>query len=508
MASERQSVADAVEEYCSQLRRRHIEGSLPCAKRTAEIMRVLITMQRHPDAAALIDDVRSVGYRIQAAKPVELAIGNIVRRVLHLIREEVLNEELAQEATRPEGEVAVQVASVSRLESSKPPGAGPGLLNQALKLASSGGLLLRPSRAVSLSNLLDVGIEDVDAMMERQASGVSPAAARGGAGPAAGLQGPGGGGAGQGPGQGHEGEAESQATTAKGGAAKGKKAVHNWKAKIIDAINELLEELEHITTSITRRWVYAAAPAVVTVLLLGVVMELVVEVALVVKVVMVVMVVVMQGVEHLHTNEVILTLGMSQTTYAFLREAARKREFQVVVAEGAPSYDGHLMARRLADAGMQTTVIADSAVFAMMARANKVLVGAHAVLANGGVIAPCGIHMVALAARQHSIPFVVLVGLHKLSPLFPHDPDLSFNEFRSPAEVVDLDVVAEAFQHHTAASHHQGVGGDPLAGTVHVPNPAFDYIPPHLISLFITDTGGYTPSYVYRLLTEYYSRCD
>jgi len=37
----------------------------------------------------------------------------------------------------------------------------------------------------------------------------------------------------------------------------------------------------------------------------------------------------MQGVEHLHANEVILTLGMSDTTYAFLREAARKREFQV-----------------------------------------------------------------------------------------------------------------------------------------------------------------------------------
>lgn len=33
-------------------------------------MRVLVTMQRHPDAAALIDDVRCVGYKIQAAKPV------------------------------------------------------------------------------------------------------------------------------------------------------------------------------------------------------------------------------------------------------------------------------------------------------------------------------------------------------------------------------------------------------------------------------------------------------
>ncbi len=57
----------------------------------------------------------------------------------------------------------------------------------------------------------------------------------------------------------------------------------------------------------------------------------------------------------------------------------------------------------------------------------KVLVGAHAVLANGGVIAPCGMNMVALAARKHSVPFVVLVGLHKLSPIFPHDPDLTYN---------------------------------------------------------------------------------
>jgi translation initiation factor eIF-2B subunit beta len=57
----------------------------------------------------------------------------------------------------------------------------------------------------------------------------------------------------------------------------------------------------------------------------------------------------------------------------------------------------------------------------------QVLVGAHAVLANGGVIAPAGVHLVALAAKRHSIPFVVLVGLHKLSPLFPHDPDVTFN---------------------------------------------------------------------------------
>lgn len=43
---------------------------------------------------------------------------------------------------------------------------------------------------------------------------------------------------------------------------------------------------------------------------------------------------------------------------------------------------------------------------------------------------------------------------------------------------------------------------------VHIPNPMFDYVPPELISLFVTDTGGYTPSYIYRLLAEYYTRED
>ena len=45
---------------------------------------------------------------------------------------------------------------------------------------------------------------------------------------------------------------------------------------------------------------------------------------------------------------------------------------QVVVAEGAPTYGGHEMARTLAQAGINTTALCDAAVFAMMARINKV----------------------------------------------------------------------------------------------------------------------------------------
>ena len=67
----------------------------------------------------------------------------------------------------------------------------------------------------------------------------------------------------------------------------------------------------------------------------------------------------------------ILTHGHDPTVESFLRAAHKKRSFQVVVAETAPGGDGRLTAIELAEAGIHTTLIADSGVFAMMARVNK-----------------------------------------------------------------------------------------------------------------------------------------
>ena len=52
-----------------------------------------------------------------------------------------------------------------------------------------------------------------------------------------------------------------------------------------------------------------------------------------------------QALEHIHANEVIMTLGRSRTVEAFLRSAARKRKFHVIVAEGAPFYQVRLFIR-------------------------------------------------------------------------------------------------------------------------------------------------------------------
>ncbi|KAJ1426474.1 NagB/RpiA transferase-like [Sesbania bispinosa] len=87
-------VQTLVNDFVNQLKKRKIEGSQATAKQTAELLRSVISQQRVPQtnqATALINAVRAVGEKLIAANPVELAVGNIVRRVLHIIREEDLS---------------------------------------------------------------------------------------------------------------------------------------------------------------------------------------------------------------------------------------------------------------------------------------------------------------------------------------------------------------------------------------------------------------------------------
>ncbi|CAJ0647730.1 3768_t:CDS:2 [Entrophospora sp. SA101] len=63
-----------------------------------------------------------------------------------------------------------------------------------------------------------------------------------------------------------------------------------------------------------------------------------------------------------------MTIGKSRTVEVFLKTAAKKRKFSVIVAETSPTYLGHEMALSLSQAGIDTTVIADSAIFAVMSR--------------------------------------------------------------------------------------------------------------------------------------------
>eukprot|EP01113_Clastostelium_recurvatum_P019384 TRINITY_DN2284_c0_g1_i2.p1 TRINITY_DN2284_c0_g1~~TRINITY_DN2284_c0_g1_i2.p1 ORF type:complete len:349 (-),score=89.90 TRINITY_DN2284_c0_g1_i2:52-1098(-) len=224
--------------------------------------------------------------------------------------------------------------------------------------------------------------------------------------------------------------------------------IRELKAAVIEAINEMLDEIKELYRNIAS-----------------------------------------QAIEHIHADEVIMTFGTSRTVLEFLKAAARKRKFQVVVTESAPGFEGHQAALALSAAGIDTTVIPDAAIFAMMARVNKVIIGTHAVVANGGLIAPAGTDMLSIAAQHHAVPLLVCTGLYKLCPLYPQDQD-TFNDFTSPAKIIKFE---EA---------------DDLLDSVQVQNPAFDYIPPERVGLFLTNLGGHNPSYIYRLLAGFYNPED
>lgn len=219
-----------------------------------------------------------------------------------------------------------------------------------------------------------------------------------------------------------------------------KKEVPNLKAAVMEAISELITELDISMENICS-----------------------------------------QALEHIHASEIILTAGRSLTVENFLRKAAKKRKFQLIVVEGAPYYQGHRLAKRLADEGIETSVITDSEVFALMSRVNKVIIGTHVVFADGGLKAPCGTFTIAQCAKFFSVPVVVCTSMFKFSQ--KHSCMDDFNKFLSP---------------HDVLPYAEGE----IAPDVQICNPVFEYVPPVLITFYVTNIGGHATGYVYRLVQD------
>lgn len=191
------------------------------------------------------------------------------------------------------------------------------------------------------------------------------------------------------------------------------------------------------------------------------------------------------ALDHIHSNEIILTHTSSTTVQRFLLKAAAKRKFTVIHAESYPnnheathatvsgnSSDEEILSaesfqKPLTALGITVILIPDSAVFALMSRVNKVILGTHSVLANGGLVASAGTRVIARAAKVHQTPVVVVSGVYKLSPVYPFDFE-SLIEYGDASKVVGYE------------------DGD-LVDQLDVQNPLYDYVPAELVDLYITN---------------------
>jgi len=160
---------------------------------------------------------------------------------------------------------------------------------------------------------------------------------------------------------------------------------------------------------------------------------------------------------------------------------------------GKTSQEGHEMGtdrflKPLSAAGITVILMTDASIFAIMSRVNKVILATHAVIANGGLVAAAGARVIAKAAKVHTVPVIVISGVYKLSPEYPFEFE-SLIEYGDPGRIIGYDDGA-------------------LVDNLEVDNPVFDYVPPDLVDLYITNLGAHAPSYLYRIVADHYKTED
>ena len=112
----------------------------------------------------------------------------------------------------------------------------------------------------------------------------------------------------------------------------------------------------------------------------------------------------------------IATLSQSEGVLVALQAlAALGRKPRVIVGEGRPRLEGRDTARALAEAGIETWLVADAALPLLLSQTNALWLGADAVTEQG-ILNKIGSYTAALAAREHGVPAWAIAVRRKLLP--------------------------------------------------------------------------------------------
>jgi len=168
----------------------------------------------------------------------------------------------------------------------------------------------------------------------------------------------------------------------------------------------------------------------------------------------------------------IYTFTLSETVMRTLLEAWDGGiEFRVFVTESRPNNDGRATGKALADAGIPVEVSIDACMDELIARADLMIVGAEAILADGSAVCKIGTYPAALVAHQSRVPLYVVVDTMK------------FYVNSSVGKGITLDNLDQT-----------DVIGTEFSTSPRVDGHLFDRTPPEYISGLITELGIMHPS--------------
>jgi methylthioribose-1-phosphate isomerase len=179
-----------------------------------------------------------------------------------------------------------------------------------------------------------------------------------------------------------------------------------------------------------------------------------------------------------HCNTGSLVSAGEGTAFAVILAAHRAGRLSMLwIDETRPLLQGaRLTAYEAVRAGMPHAVLADSASAALMAagQVDLVLTGADRIAADGSVANKVGTYGLAVLARYHQVPFVVVAPVSTIDLATPVGAAIKVEQ-RPPAEITHL--AGQAITPAGACGH----------------NPAFDVTPPELVTAIVTERGVAQP---------------
>ena len=185
------------------------------------------------------------------------------------------------------------------------------------------------------------------------------------------------------------------------------------------------------------------------------------------------------GAKRIKDGDVIMTHCNSSVALGVIKTAYRQgKDIKVYATESRPWRQGILTVRDLAQEGIDTTLIIDSAVRSVMKKVDEVFVGADTITSHGALVNKVGTSQLALAANEARVQFYVCSETYKFSPMTLFGDRVTIEE-REIGEVVREGEIPES---------------------VKVFNPVFDSTPAKYIDAIITELGMMSPGSVYDVM--------
>ncbi|MEU5613533.1 S-methyl-5-thioribose-1-phosphate isomerase [Streptomyces sparsogenes] len=192
-----------------------------------------------------------------------------------------------------------------------------------------------------------------------------------------------------------------------------------------------------------------------------------------------------------HCNTGALVSGGEGTALAVAAAVHRAGQLRRLwVDETRPLLQGaRLTAYEAGRAGMAYTLLTDNAAGSLFAagEVDAVLIGADRIAADGSVANKVGSYPLAVLARYHHVPFVVVAPTSTVD-LGTADGASIEIEQRPGHEVTDITV---PYAPAAGAQAGTGIPVAPLGTQAY--NPAFDVTPPELVTALVTEAGVVSP---------------